>query len=52
MARGHQVHEVQGIGGLFFRSREPDALGRWDRDHLAGERSGGSASPKSPRFNE
>lgn len=25
---------VVGIGGLFFRARDPDALGRWYRDHL------------------
>lgn len=25
---------VLGIGGLFFRARDPDALGAWYRDHL------------------
>ncbi|UVO52305.1 VOC family protein [Sphingomonas sp. SUN019] len=25
---------VLGIGGLFFRSRDPDALNAWYRDHL------------------
>jgi predicted enzyme related to lactoylglutathione lyase len=25
---------VLGIGGLFFRSRDPDALGAWYREHL------------------
>lgn len=25
---------VQGIGGLFFRSRDPEALSAWYRDHL------------------
>lgn len=25
---------VTGIGGLFFRAKDPDALGRWYRDHL------------------
>jgi glyoxylase I family protein len=23
-----------GIGGIFFRSKDPDALGRWYREHL------------------
>jgi len=45
MARGHQGHKVQGIGDLFFRSREPNALGRWDRDDLAVERSGALGIP-------
>ncbi|RHW19001.1 VOC family protein [Sphingomonas gilva] len=25
---------VQGIGGLFFRARDPDALNAWYREHL------------------
>jgi predicted enzyme related to lactoylglutathione lyase len=25
---------VHGIGGLFFRARDPDALAAWYRDHL------------------
>lgn len=25
---------VKGIGGLFFRARDPDALGRWYRERL------------------
>jgi hypothetical protein len=25
---------VVGIGGLFFRARDPEALGNWYRDHL------------------
>lgn len=25
---------VTGIGGLFFRSKDPESLGRWYRDHL------------------
>jgi len=25
---------VTGIGGLFFRSRDPVALGRWYQEHL------------------
>jgi predicted enzyme related to lactoylglutathione lyase len=28
------MEKVRGIGGLFFRSRVPDALARWYRDHL------------------
>lgn len=28
------MEKVVGIGGLFFRSREPEALARWYRDHL------------------
>jgi glyoxylase I family protein len=28
------VESVVGIGGLFFRSKDPEALGRWYRDHL------------------
>lgn len=28
------MEKVTGIGGLFFRSRDPEALGRWYRDHL------------------
>src|SRR5690348_2021252 len=28
------MEKVTGIGGLFFRARDPAALGRWYRDHL------------------
>ena len=28
------MERVTGIGGLFFRSRDPAALGRWYRDQL------------------
>ncbi|MBE1163013.1 VOC family protein [Dyella sp. 7MK23] len=28
------MEKVAGIGGLFFRSRDPDALGRWYLEHL------------------
>lgn len=28
------MEKVTGIGGLFFRSREPETLARWYRDHL------------------
>jgi glyoxylase I family protein len=28
------MEKVTGIGGVFFRARDPAALGRWYRDHL------------------
>jgi glyoxylase I family protein len=28
------MEKVSGIGGLFFRARDPVAAGRWYRDHL------------------
>jgi catechol 2,3-dioxygenase-like lactoylglutathione lyase family enzyme len=28
------METVTGIGGLFFRARDPEALTRWYRDHL------------------
>jgi glyoxylase I family protein len=28
------MEKVTGIGGLFFRARDPAALGQWYRDHL------------------
>jgi len=28
------METVTGIGGFFFRARDPAALGRWYRDHL------------------
>jgi glyoxylase I family protein len=28
------MEKVTGIGGFFFRSRQPDALAAWYRDHL------------------
>ena len=28
------MEKVNGIGGLFFRARDADALGRWYQDHL------------------
>lgn len=28
------MEKVKGIGGLLFRARDPDTLGRWYRDHL------------------
>jgi len=29
------MEQVTGIGGLFFRARDPNALGQWYRDLLA-----------------
>ena len=31
------MEKVNGIGGLFFRSKDPAALGRWYREHLGVE---------------
>ena len=28
------MERVQGIGGVFFRARDPEALGRWYEQHL------------------
>jgi glyoxylase I family protein len=28
------VEKVSGIGGLFFRAKDPASLGQWYRDHL------------------
>jgi predicted enzyme related to lactoylglutathione lyase len=28
------VERVQGIGGVFFRARDPEALARWYQEHL------------------
>jgi glyoxylase I family protein len=28
------MEKVTGIGGLFFRARDPEALGRWYHEHL------------------
>jgi glyoxylase I family protein len=28
------MEKVTGIGGLFFRARDPPALGRWYQEHL------------------
>lgn len=28
------MEKVSGIGGLFFRAKDPASLGRWYRDHL------------------
>ena len=31
---GSGMEKVPGIGGMFFRSRDPKALARWYREHL------------------
>ena len=31
---GTEMEKVAGIGGLFFRARDPEALGRWYLQHL------------------
>ena len=31
---GRAIEKVTGIGGLFFRARDPEALANWYRDHL------------------
>lgn len=28
------MNRVTGIGGIFFKAKDPDALGAWYRDHL------------------
>lgn len=33
-AGGTEMEKVAGIGGLFFRAHDPDALGRWYLQHL------------------
>ncbi len=33
-AKGSSMEKVQGIGGFFFRSNDPEALRNWYRDHL------------------
>ena len=33
-ASGRAMEKVTGIGGLFFRARDPEALANWYRDHL------------------
>jgi hypothetical protein len=29
-----EMEKVTGIGGLFFRAKDPDGLGRWYQQHL------------------
>jgi glyoxylase I family protein len=33
-SKGTEMEKVAGIGGLFFRSRDPKALGNWYQQHL------------------
>ena len=33
-SRGTEMEKVAGIGGLFFRARDPKALGNWYQQHL------------------
>ena len=33
-SRGTEMEKVAGIGGLFFRARDPKALGSWYQQHL------------------
>ncbi|HEX6259637.1 MAG TPA: VOC family protein, partial [Woeseiaceae bacterium] len=33
-ALGREMHKVLGIGGLFFRSKDPAALAKWYEDNL------------------
>lgn len=44
MAGNSQMATVTGIGGLFFRARDPKALGEWYATHL-GIRGGADGSP-------
>ena len=32
--QGTEVQKVTGIGGFFFRAKDPDGLGRWYQQHL------------------
>jgi len=34
--------QITGIGGVFFRARDPDALSRWYQDHLGLDMSKGA----------
>jgi len=45
------MHRVTGIGGIFFKSRDPKALGEWYRRHLGidvGEWGGAAFHWKGP----
>jgi len=44
MAGGTEMEKVTGIGGFFFRAKDPKALGRWYQQHL-----GISLTPSSYR---
>lgn len=37
---------MTGIGGVFFRARDPDALARWYEDHLGVARPPASYDPE------
>ena len=37
------MEQVTGIGGVFFRSKDPEALGRWYAEHLGLDVAPGSA---------
>ncbi len=39
----NQMERVNGIGGIFFKAREPKKLGAWYRDHLGIQSAGGFA---------
>ena len=32
--RGKHMEKVNGIGGFFFRAKDPESLGRWYQEHL------------------
>ena len=34
LARGTEMEKVTGIGGLFFRAKDPTSSGRWYQQHL------------------
>src|SRR6267142_4220735 len=34
IAGGTEMEKVTGIGGFFFRAKDPKALGRWYQQHL------------------
>lgn len=34
ISKGNEMEKVQGIGGFFFRSKDPEGLRTWYRDHL------------------
>ena len=39
----NEVERVNGIGGIFFKARDPKKLGAWYRDHLGIQGAGGFA---------
>ena len=38
------MERATGIGGIFFKARDPEALRRWYREHLGVECEGGAAT--------